>query len=77
MNDDVGYDGHLGDYYDYNGDGKTTRSFSITVVIIIVSKVPIIPNIIVQRLRAFISIPGLITVSVPINFPLIPGTIII
>ena len=25
MNDDVGYDGHLGDYYDYNGDGKTTQ----------------------------------------------------
>ena len=25
LNDDVGYDGHLGDYYDYNGDGKTTQ----------------------------------------------------
>ena len=25
LNDDVGYDGYLGDYYDYNGDGKTTQ----------------------------------------------------
>ena len=25
LNDDLGYDGYLGDYYDYNGDGKTTQ----------------------------------------------------
>ena len=26
LNDDLGYDGYLGDYYDYNGDGVTTQS---------------------------------------------------
>ncbi|MBJ12613.1 MAG: hypothetical protein CMG62_05985 [Candidatus Marinimicrobia bacterium] len=25
LNSDLGYDGYLGDYYDYNGDGKTTQ----------------------------------------------------
>ena len=25
LNNDLGYDGYLGDYYDYNGDGKTTQ----------------------------------------------------
>jgi len=25
LNSDVGYDGYMGDYYDYNGDGKTTQ----------------------------------------------------
>ena len=25
LNSDLGYDGFLGDYYDYNGDGKTTQ----------------------------------------------------
>ena len=25
VNSDVGYDGYLGDYYDHNGDGKTTQ----------------------------------------------------
>ena len=25
LNDDLGYDGYLGDYYDYNGDGNTTQ----------------------------------------------------
>ena len=25
LNSDVGYDGYMGDYFDYNGDGKTTQ----------------------------------------------------